>query len=104
GRITSFNDKDLIVHQYDIQGTLTIASQIEQISKQQTRIMGLTIAGSGVVVVSGNNTFGGFVSVNDGFLSIPNIANGGVGSPLGTSSNAATNVILNRGTLRYTGI
>ena len=42
-------------------------------------------------------------TVNGGTLSVATLANGGAVSPIGDSTNAAANLVLDGGTLRYTG-
>ncbi|MDB5327573.1 MAG: hypothetical protein JWM57_3142 [Phycisphaerales bacterium] len=75
---------------------------------------GLTVNGGtasqGVLALTAANTYTGPTAVNFyGIVSIPTIANGGVASPLGASSNASANLRLGGGsnggdgTLRYTG-
>jgi fibronectin-binding autotransporter adhesin len=73
-------------------------------------IYGDNITGAGVVLTAAN-TYTGPTAVNfAGILSIPSIANGGVASPIGASSNSPANLILGgggsfggTGTLTYTG-
>lgn len=49
------------------------------------------------------NTYTGATTLNGGVLEATNLQNGGVASSLGMSSNAASNVHINNGTLRYVG-
>lgn len=64
----------------------------------------LTKAGNGTLVLSGDNTFDGVVTVTKGFLSLTSIADGSLPSTLGASTNAAANLLLGHGTtLKYTG-
>ena len=63
----------------------------------------LTKTGTGKWIVSNNNTFTGVTSLSAGTLELTKLANGGLTSSLGVSSNAAGNLILNGGTLRYSG-
>lgn len=59
---------------------------------------------SGTVELGGTNTYSGFTRIQNGAtLSIKVLADGGIASGVGTSSSAATNLVLNGGTLRYTG-
>ncbi|MDX2082227.1 MAG: autotransporter-associated beta strand repeat-containing protein [Terrimicrobiaceae bacterium] len=62
-----------------------------------------TKSGNGTLVVDGAKNFTGRWNVTDGVLSINSIANGGANSGLGASTNAAANLYLYGGTLRYTG-
>ncbi len=48
------------------------------------------------------NTYTGVTTVKSGILNILNWANGGVASGLGKSTNAASNLVLNGGTLQLT--
>jgi fibronectin-binding autotransporter adhesin len=63
----------------------------------------VTKAGTGRWTLSGANTYTGATGVSAGTLEVTSIANGGSASSIGASSNAAGNLILNGGTLRYTG-
>jgi autotransporter-associated beta strand protein len=64
---------------------------------------GLTKLGLGTLTLTGNNTFSGPVDIRAGVLSVSTLANGGSPSGLGTSSSAASNVLLNGGVLDYSG-
>jgi fibronectin-binding autotransporter adhesin len=64
----------------------------------------LTKAGNGTWIVTNSNTYTGVTTVGGaGVLSVPVLANGGVASPIGASSNSSASLVLNGGTLRYTG-
>lgn len=60
---------------------------------------GLSLSGGGTLVLSGDNTHTGVTTLSNGTLSVSSVSNGGVPGPLG----AATSLVLNGGTLRYTG-
>ena len=64
----------------------------------------LTKAGTGTLALTGNNAFGGTLTVQAGTLSIPTINDANAAGPLGQSANAVvlggTNTV---GTLLYTG-
>ena len=65
---------------------------------------GLTKINSGTLTMSGAaNTFGGVVDIKGGLLTVTTLANGGVASTLGASSNAASNLLLDGGFLGYSG-
>jgi fibronectin-binding autotransporter adhesin len=63
----------------------------------------LTKSGAGTWVVAGSNSYTGVTTVSAGVLTVSTLANGGSNSNIGASTNAATNVVLNGGTLQYTG-
>ena len=59
--------------------------------------------GVGTWVLSGNNSYTGATTITDGILSVSNLKNGGTSSNIGASTKAATKLILDGGTLQYTG-
>lgn len=65
---------------------------------------GLSKYGTGTLVLGGTNTFSGPVVINAGIIFTSYIDNGGSNSNIGSSSNAASNLVFNGGTLRYTGV
>jgi autotransporter-associated beta strand protein len=63
----------------------------------------VTQLGSGTTTLGSNNTYTGTTTISGGVLSVPNLANGLSPSSTGQSTNAAANLVLDGGTLRYTG-
>ena len=63
----------------------------------------LTKTNSGTLTILATNDFAGPTVIAGGILSIPFVANGSIPSPLGASDNGPGNLVLNGGTLRYTG-
>ncbi len=64
---------------------------------------GLTKIGGGTLSLMVGNSFTGPVLIDNGVVGVPSVGDGGATSILGASSNAATNLILNGGTLKFTG-
>ncbi|MFN0077667.1 MAG: beta strand repeat-containing protein, partial [Prosthecobacter sp.] len=62
-----------------------------------------TQAGTGTTTLSGTNAYTGATVINAGVLNVTSIGNGGTSGGIGAASNAATNLVLNGGTLRYSG-
>ncbi len=59
-------------------------------------------AGPGTLALTGANTYTGITSVG-GVLAVTSLANGGSASNIGQAANTADKLVLNRGTLQYTG-
>lgn len=82
-------------------GIFTIASQIVDNGGDT---VGFTKAGTGRVVLSNaNNTYTGPTVISQGTLTVGNIANGGVASSIGASAADPSNLVIEAGTLSYTG-
>lgn len=65
---------------------------------------GLTKLNTGTFTLSGGaNTYSGATVVQNGILSVSALANGGQPSDLGAATAASANLVLNGGTLQYTG-
>jgi autotransporter-associated beta strand protein len=65
---------------------------------------GITKAGAGTLTLSNAaNTYNGPTTITAGMLSVSTLAAGGANSGVGSSSNAATNLVINGGTFQYTG-
>jgi len=80
-------------------GNLTIGGVINESSGSRRIIK----AGAGTLTLTGANTYAGGTTINAGTLSVSSLANGGVASNLGNSTNAAASLVLGGGTLQYTG-
>ncbi|MCE9591263.1 MAG: autotransporter-associated beta strand repeat-containing protein, partial [Planctomycetes bacterium] len=66
---------------------------------------GLTKSGTSTLTMDiGNNDYHLATTITGGTLSVGTLANGGTASGIGDSSNVATNLVLNGGTLQYTGV
>lgn len=64
----------------------------------------VTKIGSGTWTVSGNSSYTGVTKVDNGTLNLGfRIANGGIASSMGQSSNAADRLVIGGGTLKYSG-
>ncbi len=83
--------------------TITVNNGTTTINVPLAGTDGLLRAGSGTLVLSGLNSYTGVTTVSNGVLSVSSLANGGINSSIGASSNAASNLVLNGGTLSYTG-
>ena len=60
------------------------------------------VMGSGTVALTGANSYSSTTFVG-GNLAVSSLANGGTNSNIGASTNVAGNLVLNRGTLQYSG-
>ena len=63
----------------------------------------MTFSGGGTLTLSGVNNYTGVSTIGPGIISINNLANGGTACGLGASSNSAANLVIDGGTLQYTG-
>ncbi|HHT09191.1 MAG TPA: hypothetical protein GX009_02575, partial [Candidatus Atribacteria bacterium] len=85
-------------------GVLVEAGKTATINSVITGSPGLSKYGEGNLVLGGSNTFSGPLTINAGTVSTIYLNNGGSSSNIGSSSNSASNLVFNGGTLRYTGI
>ncbi len=67
------------------------------------RMLGVQKLGAGTLTLSGANSYTGTTKITSGVLSVGALANGGLASGIGASSNAAARLVFDGGTLRYTG-
>lgn len=68
-----------------------------------TGTTGLLKSGAGTVTIGTANDYTGVTTINGGTLSVGVLTDGGVASPIGAADNSDANLILNGGTLYYTG-
>ncbi|MGA2051753.1 MAG: autotransporter-associated beta strand repeat-containing protein, partial [Opitutales bacterium] len=64
---------------------------------------GVTSIGTGNLTLSGLNSFTGPMTIDAGTTTVTDLDIGGNASSIGASSNAASNLVVNGGTLRYIG-
>ncbi len=87
---TLFNNPDGT--DYTLGGTGDIAGTGELIKRN-----------TGTTTISTANTYTGATRVEGGLLSVATLPNGGVAGPIGASTSDAANLVLDGGTLGYTG-
>ena len=63
----------------------------------------LTKSGSGLLTITNSNSYTGTTTINGGMLSAVSLADGGTNSSIGASPSAAGNLVINGGSLQYTG-
>jgi filamentous hemagglutinin family protein len=89
-------------------GTLTSATTFDLQLGSASAILGgsvgVTKTGVGTVILSGANTYTGATTISAGALSVATIGNGSVAGNLGAASAAAGSLVLDGGTLQYTGV
>ncbi len=65
---------------------------------------GLTKSGSGALTISTSNDFTGPVSITGGVLAVSTVSEAGAPGGLGAATSDASNLTINGGTLRFTGL
>jgi autotransporter-associated beta strand protein len=100
GNITSSNAANRTVYVRG-NGTAEISGVI---SNGTSPIVAVTRdAGTGVLTLSGTNTYTGPTTISTGTISTNLLANGGANSGIGASTNVAANLVFDGGTLKYSG-
>ncbi len=85
-------------------GTTTVGTAVfTGLIQNGGAVLNVTKEGTGVQYFTGDNSYTGVTQINRGTLAVFKLADGGVSSGIGASSNAASNLILSGGTLQYTG-
>lgn len=85
--------------------TIEVKNNTTQFNNVVAGSAGLSKTGTGTLILNGTNTYTSVTRISAGTLEAPTLANGGTGnnSSIGASNPVAGNLILNGGTLRYTG-
>ncbi len=99
GELTSGVAGGTLGIQHNGGGTFTIGSAIVD----GGGVTSFAKGGAGRVTLSGTNSYTGATTLTDGVLQISSVGNGGVVSGIGASSADSSNLVLEGGTLQYTG-
>lgn len=87
-----------------LRGATAGTAELAGVIANSTGTTSITKSDSGTWTLSNAaNTYTGITTVSGGTLSVAKLANGTSTSSIGASTNASTNLVINGGTLRYTG-
>ena len=88
-------------------GVITSTGAISTMSGSSSAVLAgsvsLTQATAGTTLLTGASTYTGPTTISGGVLATTLLANGGTASGIGAATAAASNLVLDGGTLRYTG-
>lgn len=99
GSLTGSTGGGTLGVQHNGTGTLTIGSTIVN----NGGATGFSKSGSGIVRLIGLNSYTGGTTLSGGRLEVTQLANGAAASSIGASSADAANLVIESGTLAYTG-
>jgi fibronectin-binding autotransporter adhesin len=98
---TTDPNQALLVFTANPSGTSTNASITDASASAPLSIVVNGAAAGVQYILTGNGTYHGSTTLTSGTLAIDTLAIGGASSSIGESSNAATNLVFNGGTLQY---
>lgn len=94
------NGADLIIIQNNVLAPIEISATVTNNGLNST---GVDKTGLGNLILSGNNTYTGITTLNNGVTTVRKIANATVASGLGAGSTAVDRLVFNGGTLQLNG-
>jgi fibronectin-binding autotransporter adhesin len=83
--------------------TLTISATNSTITNGGSGATSLSKDGLGTIINNASVSYTGVTTISGGTFTVATLANGGTNSGLGAATNAASNLVFDGGTLRYTG-
>lgn len=112
GDTVTFNDTGIANPAVDVTASLPVAGVVVSSSGNYSfsgtgaisGSGGLTKSGVGTLTLSNTNTYTGPTTINGGILEVDNLDDGGNSSSIGAAGTAASNLVLNGGTLSIIGL